>query len=199
MVAAGHDNRAVVWNPMTLGPQWSFFCKGRANALAFSPDGKILAVGARNNTVHMWDPRNGQGIKPLVGKASEIPSAGAIWALAISPDNKTLAAGGHDRTVRLWDLADRTERAQLQHDDAVRSLAISPDGKLLAVGDDAGSVTVWDMLNTTRKAVYPAENVRRSVRALAFTADSTNLVASSGNDVRLWDLARIRWENSPGK
>jgi WD40 repeat protein len=199
MVAAGHDNRAVVWNPTTLGPQWSFFCKGRANALAFSPDGKILAVGTRNNTIHLWDPRGGQEMKPLVGKQGGIPSPGAVWAVAISPDNKTLAAGGHDRTVRLWDLPARTERAQLPHDDTVRSLAISPDGKLLAVGDDGGNLTLWDLSDTSRTAVFPEENQRRSVRALAFSADSTSLAAGCGNDVRLVDTTRVRWKNAEGK
>jgi predicted Zn finger-like uncharacterized protein len=198
MAAAGHDNKTVVWNTMTLGPQWSLSCKGRVNSLAFSPDGKILAAGTKNNTIHLWDPRGGQDLKPLVGKAGGVPSAGALWALTFSPDNKTLAAGGNDHTVRVWDLSTRTERALLRHDDTVRSLAISPDGKKLAAGDDAGNVTLWELPQTNRKAFFSADNRRQSVRALAFSGDSAILAGGSGNEVRLWDMNRVRWDDAPG-
>ena len=192
-VAAGHDKKVIVWNTVTSGPQWDFPCPSRVNSLAFSPDGKVLTAGTKNNTIHLWDPNGGQDLKTLVGKPGGVPSAGAVWALACSPDSKTLAAGGNDHTVRLWNLSTRTERALLRHDETIRSMAFAPDGKLLAAGDDAGTVTLWTA-DGARKAFFPADSGRHSVRALAFSPDSALLAAGSGNQVRLWDLAKVRWE-----
>ena len=77
--------------------------KGHADevlAVAFSPDGKTLATGSKDQTVKLWDVATGKETATLRGHES------TVAAVAFSPDGKTLAtAGGHDKTVRLWDAA----------------------------------------------------------------------------------------------
>jgi WD40 repeat protein len=196
-VAAGHaDNVARLWPASGGKPQWEWKGNNRVNTLVFTPDGKTLAGGTLNNTVYLWNADTGMEIAVLKGRPGEVPMPGAVWALACSPDGKRLAAGGNDRTVRLWSLETRTEYAVLKHTDTVRSVAFALDGKLLATGDDLGNVALWDAERGSRRAFLPARDQANSVRTLQFSPQTTVLAAGAGNDVALWDLAKIRWDDS---
>src|SRR6266851_5663471 len=70
----------------------------RIRAVAFSPDGRILATASLDNTVRLWDPATGQATATLFGHAD------FVTAVAFSPDGHTLASGSRDKTVRLWTL-----------------------------------------------------------------------------------------------
>jgi WD40 repeat protein len=67
-------------------------------ALAFSPDGTLIASGAEDNTIIVWDAKNGNQLKVLQGHS------GAINSLAFSPDGKLLYSGSLDGTVIIWNL-----------------------------------------------------------------------------------------------
>ena len=73
------------------------------NAVAFSPDGKLLATGEADGTVRAWDPatRRPVGAPLQVGNGQ----AGAVFVVAFSPDGKLLAGAGADGTVRLWQVS----------------------------------------------------------------------------------------------
>ena len=86
------------------GEQWSCLktLQGHAGAVwsvAFSPDGKTLASGSSDQTVHLWEVSSGQCLKTLQGHTSRSRS------VAFSPDGKTLASGSDDQTVRLWEVS----------------------------------------------------------------------------------------------
>lgn len=66
------------------------------HCVAFSPDGKTIAVGTQDNLAKALDAATGAVRTTL--KGHERPVAGVAW----SPDGKTLASGSYDRTVRLW-------------------------------------------------------------------------------------------------
>ena len=67
-------------------------------AVAFSPNGKMLATGGYNGEIRMWDTATGMLQQILIGHTS------VIEALAFSPDGNTLASGGEDSTVILWEV-----------------------------------------------------------------------------------------------
>lgn len=67
-------------------------------ALAFSPDGTLLAVGSEGDVVNLYTVEDGRSVASLRGHK------GVIYALAFSPDGKQIATGGFDGTVRLYNL-----------------------------------------------------------------------------------------------
>lgn len=70
-------------------------------SLAFSPDGKSLAVGAMGgeNPIQLWELATGKLRQEIRGHL------GPVLALAFSPDGRFLASGSADTTVLIWDLA----------------------------------------------------------------------------------------------
>ncbi len=69
-----------------------------ATALAFSPDGRILATAGGNGLIRLWDPDTGDQRIALTGHAGE------VLCLAFAPDGRTLASAGEDQVIRLWDI-----------------------------------------------------------------------------------------------
>ena len=69
-----------------------------ANSVAFSPDGKTLAVGNGDETVRLWDVTTHRTIAVLRGHIG-------LVTVAFSPDGKLLAVGNYDGTIKLWDVA----------------------------------------------------------------------------------------------
>jgi WD40 repeat protein/tetratricopeptide (TPR) repeat protein len=121
-------------------------------ALAFQPDGKVLAAGDYNGLVRFWDTSTGREMgRPL-------PQGEIVMALAYSPDGKILAAGlAHDHTgkpgTRLWDTTTgRPIGESLPCANIVDRLAFRPDGRALlaSAGGFAGNWRETRLRDTIR-------------------------------------------------
>jgi WD40 repeat protein len=94
--------------------------------VAVSPDGKLIASEAHDETVRIWELATGKELHKLPGHTSQGTSN-----LAFSPNSKALATVGGDNALRLYDTATGKEVLKLDgHGDDVNSLDFSPDGKL---------------------------------------------------------------------
>src|ERR1700676_5387073 len=109
------------------------------NAVACSPDGRLIASGGTDNTVKVWDQQSGLELRSLQGHTN------AVQAIAFSPDGRLLATAGTDRQILVWEVATgRMLLGLVGHQNTVTSLAFSRDGRLLASGAMDESIRIWD-------------------------------------------------------
>ncbi|MEF3272900.1 MAG: serine/threonine protein kinase [Chloroflexus sp.] len=166
---------------------------GDVSALAFSPDGTILASGSQDDpVVRLWDVRNGRELAQLVGHEDWIRS------LAFSSDGRLLASGSADRTVRIWDVTQRETVMILRgHSDLLGNVAFSPDGRRLASASRDGTARLWDLtsgrqINTFRfdAPVDPNSNTPFWLTGIAFSPDGRQIAVGCINgNVYLLDAA----------
>jgi WD40 repeat protein len=112
---------------------------GLTNALEFSPDGRLVAVGGFGGEVQVWDYALGKMVVRLQGHVR------AVQALAFTPDGRRILSGCEDGTARLWDLSTGRPLLTLSgNPGGVISAAFSPDGTRLITGCADGTLCLWD-------------------------------------------------------
>jgi WD40 repeat protein/beta-lactamase regulating signal transducer with metallopeptidase domain len=161
----------------------------RWHCLAFSHDGKLLAVGGGDwnengvSQVNFWDTTTHK----LVGKLSG--HARPVLCLAFSPDKKTIATGAVDNTVRLWQLDGFKELGALDgHENWVEGLAYTPDGGTLISSSHDGTVRLWDVAK--KMPITRLDGHVAPVRSVAVSHDGKHLFSGgAARMLKVWDLA----------
>jgi WD40 repeat protein len=162
----------VLWDVAArkrLGESVLALSEGHVQSVAFSPDGKTIAVGygvkgVVAGGVVLWDVASRKRLvdEPFVVKEGEVGS------VAFSPDGKIIAAGYADISKRggggvvLWDTGAHkrlVDEPLLVNEAHVWSVAFSPDGKIIAAGyseqRDGGGVVLWDVSTRNRLVDEP--------------------------------------------
>ena len=153
-------------------------------AIAFGPDGILLAAGDRGGVVRLWNVPLGRELGVLGNRT------GRVESVAFSPDGQLLAVGGWDGAVDLWEVVRPRKVGRLvQRYGTVGSLAVkfSPDGRTLVVGDSEGKISLWEV--DAQRLMRHLTGHEDWVESVAFSPDG-QLLASGSRDgtVRLWHL-----------
>jgi WD40 repeat protein len=180
----------------TLDRQW-----GAVNDLAFSPNGKLLAVALRGQgdaVAKLFDAHTGRETAAL-GKRPEIGGINlAANCLTFSTDSQLIAIGCSNRMIYVWQTADGAPRCRLNaNQNEVTSLAFSPDDSLLVTGSNDRLIKIWDAtaLHGARPTLYQIATLGGhggTIRSLTFSPDGRTLAsASQDGNVKQWNVQSI--------
>jgi WD40 repeat protein len=160
------------------------------NAIAFAPDGTMLASGDWRGMVKVWDTATGKQLATFQAHTLQ------VWRLSFSPNGKILACSS-PTAITLWEVATGKKRTVIPTPGEERALlgphagycvVFSPDGRTLAYGADDGAARLWDLATGKERALLKGH--AKAVTDAAFTPDGGTLAtASLDATVRLWDVA----------
>jgi WD40 repeat protein len=104
----------------------------KVESVAFSPNGRTLAVGDWNGDVGLWDTSSSQ-------RTATLSESSTAFGVAFSPNGRTLAVGDNSGDIGLWDTSSGQRTATLSEGSVVTSVAFSPNGQTLAAGESNGT------------------------------------------------------------
>ena len=181
---AGRDAISVINEPQPLtrlSAKWTALAhKKDVNAIAISPDCKIIATGSQDRIMKLWDADKGNMLHSCAGHRR------GIWSVCFSRVDKIVATSSGDATVRIWNVANGSCLRTLQGHLAgvLKTLFITSGTQLASCGAD-GLLKVWATRSGDCLAIEDAHDER------AWALDSINdgsAVITGGADglLRIW-------------
>lgn len=153
-------------------------------SLAFSSDTHLLAIGAGDSTVKIWNMNTGEAYASL----RATPQRFWVHSLCFSPDNQFLTGGTGNNLVIVWDMHTMKEKARLTgHTSSVTSVTFSKDGRFLASGGWDKTIIIWDISHN--RILYRLTGHSAWVNSIAFSPEKAILASgSSDKTIKLWDV-----------
>jgi RNA polymerase sigma factor (sigma-70 family) len=198
LMTFGSMNAIKFWDVASGKPKRDFPGSDTSvSLLAYSPDGRHVAVGGHDSTFSVYDLASGKPVRMLHNGSTE------VTCLAFSPDGQQLVSG--DRGFRqggikvwAWMTENTPGRTVSESGTGLWVAAFSPDGTRIASGEfapgagESGVVRVREM--SSGKLVQESKAHKGSIAALVFAPDGKSLLSSSllERGIHQWDLATGR-------
>jgi WD40 repeat protein len=173
LAGAGADNvsngRLIVWDTANFQPRWRHAEPVGFPRLAFSPDGRQLALSRFAPQTKLFDVDSGEVTGELEGHISH------ARCVAYTPDGKRIITGSYDTTIIIWDAHTLELLSRLEgKNGAVYHVAISPDGTRLASAEALEyKATLWDLDNGVKTHI--CEPFSSIVPHVSFSPDGERL------------------------
>ncbi len=152
-----------------------------ATTLAFSQDRTLVASGARDGVVRVWDVNTGALVKTLT-------TGGQIAAVSFSPDGQALLAASTDKTVRLWQVGSYVER-RFAHPAPLRGAFFSSDGNYVVTFTAEAVARVFRVATGDLAATLPQQG---EVTAAAYSPTGDTVTTAGRRNAYVWDTKT--WE-----
>ncbi|MEM7016662.1 MAG: WD40 repeat domain-containing protein [Pseudomonadota bacterium] len=153
------------------------------DAIAFSPDGKLLTTGSFDKTIKIWAVQTGQLLRTLTGHEDW------VYAVTFSPDGTYILSGGDDLALLLWEV-DTGNILQIMkgHTRTILSTNFSPDGKVLVSSGQDKTIRFWE--RSTGVLLKTLKAHRDAINTTVLSSDGKLLASASGdNSLKLWEIA----------
>jgi WD40 repeat protein/uncharacterized caspase-like protein len=169
---------------------------GLAPSIAFSPDSRLIATSAADNSVKIWDVISGRELQTLAGPQAPISAALGVYFIAFTSDNKLVTVSD---AARVWDLNTGKELRTLDSSSPDTSvftgteggMILSPDGTQLVILTDDGDarVRIIDLASGREARRVKLSDKRIDSIHFAFTPDGRLLAAGNvEKHLKLWDV-----------
>ncbi|MDN4166514.1 cytochrome D1 domain-containing protein [Cytophagales bacterium LB-30] len=157
-------------------------------SLHYHPEQEVLAVGASNHQIHLFDLKSKKVVQVLEGHTN------SVFTVQYSPDFQFLMSAGRDAHLKIWDVKNdyRLKEDIVAHMYAINHITFSPSGRYFATASMDKSIKLWDarsfaLLKVIDKARHAGHGT--SVNKLLWTS-TDNLLVSCSDDrtISIWDL-----------
>jgi tetratricopeptide (TPR) repeat protein len=194
-------------DPRLIEDQQIFQLTGKAQGVAFTPDGKHIAVAYDNYAMRLWNIESKEEVPFLKGNVTGFGNS-----VSFSPDGKRLLIAMATGAVQLWDVASGTEVSRLipgrregPPGGIILHAAISPDGRTILAASADDAVHLWTASTCKNTCEETARLVGHTgaVMSVAFRPDGEQIITGSQDGTaRIWstrtqkEVARL---SAPGE
>ncbi|MBT7696295.1 MAG: WD40 repeat domain-containing protein, partial [Desulfobacterales bacterium] len=165
-------------------------------SVAFTPDGRFIVSGSRDETIKIWEASTGREIRTISGIGEDISS------IAISPCGRYIISADEDysENLKLWDMASgkKIKTFKGHKSNYGISVTFSPNGEYVISGDRDKNLKLWDIASGNEVRSFSGSTA--GINSIAITPDGKYVVAgsrdysgrekSSDSIIRVWDIAR---------
>lgn len=165
-----------------------------ALAVAFNPEGNLLAFSGASKVVRVWDLEQQKFVASFPGANREAGHEGLIIDLMFSADGSKIVSASWDGTAKIWSFDEPNKPINLDgHTNYVNAVAVDDDGKLVATGSFDGEIKIWDA--ETGAELHTFADHFGAIRGLRFlhadVAGEQQLQLVSGSmdgSLKIWDV-----------
>jgi WD40 repeat protein len=162
-----------------------------SGCLAFSLDGKLLAVGDLNDVLQLYDTATGRELRKIEGTDRQFQH------VAFSPDGKVVATAPFRGGVTFWETGTGAKGRTLPMKDArVAALAFAPDGKSLLTGTEEGNLQLWDRASGKELRAFQDKKREQPLSFLFLVFSPDGRYVAVGD---VYNSSLLLWDATTGK